>query len=125
MKLVYEELTKKIIGLAIDVHKELGPGLLENSYKQCLAYELSKENINFQMEIICPVIYKGIQINCGYRIDILVDNKVIIELKCVDKLKPVHEAQILTYMKLSKITVGLLINFNEKLLKNGIKRLIL
>ena len=92
MKLVFEELTEKIIGLAIDVHKELGPGLLENTYKQCLAYELNKSNISFQLEVNCPITYKEVQISCGFRIDLLVDDKIIIELKCVDKIMPIHEA---------------------------------
>jgi GxxExxY protein len=125
MELIFEELTEKIIGLAIEVHKELGPGLLENTYKQCLAYELKKSNINFQLEVNCPIIYKDVQISCGYRIDFLVDDKIIMELKCVDKILPIHEAQLLTYLKLYNKEVGLLINFNEKLLKNGIKRMII
>ncbi|HOV15004.1 MAG TPA: GxxExxY protein [Spirochaetota bacterium] len=125
MNYLYNELTEKIIGLSISVHKELGPGLLENVYKQCLAYELSKANIDFQLEVECPVFYKDIKINCGYRIDILVENKIILELKSVDKLIPVYDSQLLTYMKLFKLKLGLLINFNEKILKDGIKRLIL
>jgi GxxExxY protein len=125
MKLVFEELTEKIIGLAIEVHKELGPGLLENTYKQCLAYELKKSDISFQLEVNCPIIYKEVQISCGFRIDLLVEDKIIIELKCVDKIIPIHEAQLLTYLKLYNKRVGLLINFNEKLLKDGIKRMII
>ena len=125
MKLVFEELTEKIIGLAIEVHKELGPGLLENTYKQCLAYELKKANISFQLEVNCPIIYKEVHISCGFRIDLLVEDKIIIELKCVDKIMPIHEVQLLTYLKLYKKKVGLLINFNEKLLKDGIKRMII
>jgi GxxExxY protein len=125
MKLIFEELTEKIIGLAIEVHKELGPGLLENTYKQCLAYELSKSNIAFLMELSCPVIYKDIQISCGYRIDLLVEDKIIVELKSIDKLTALHEAQLLTYLKLYKKQVGLLINFNERLLKDGVKRFVL
>lgn len=125
MKLILEELTEKIIGLAIEVHKALGPGLLENTYKQCLAYELTNANIDFQLEINCPITYKDIQIPCGFRIDILVEDKIILELKSVDKIAPIHEAQLLTYLKLFKKKVGLIINFNEKYLKNGIKRMIL
>lgn len=121
----FDELSKKVIGCAIEVHKQLGPGLLENTYKQCLAFELSQIGINFQLEAELPVVYKNVKINCGYRIDVLVENQIIIELKSVDSLKPVHEAQILTYMKLSNINIGLLINFNEKLLKSGIKRFVL
>ena len=125
MDLVFEELTERIIGLAIIVHKELGPGLLENTYKQCLAYELKKANIKFQLEVNCPIIYKEVQISCGFRIDLLVEDKIVIELKCVDKIIPIHEAQLLTYMKLLNKRVGLVINFNEKLLKDGIKRMII
>ncbi len=121
----FDELSNKFIGLAIEVHKELGPGLLENTYKQCLAYELSHAKINFQVEAELPVQYKNLRISCGYRIDLLIENQLIIELKSVDKIHPIHEAQILTYMKLSKIGIGLLINFNEKILKDGIKRFVL
>lgn len=121
----FDHLSHKVIGLAIEVHRELGPGLLENTYKQCLAYELSHANIEFKLEAELPVQYKNMRIPCGYRIDLLVKNRLIIELKCVDKIHPVHEAQILTYMKLSKIDIGLLINFNERILKNGIKRFVL
>ena len=121
----FDELSKKVIGLAIEVHRELGPGLLENTYKQCLAYELSHAEINFQIEVELPVKYKNILISCGYRIDLLIENTLIIELKSVDKIIPIHEAQLLTYMKLSGIKVGLLMNFNEIVLKDGIKRFIL
>ncbi len=121
----FDELSKNVIGLAIDVHKELGPGLLENTYKQCLAYELSHANIKFQIEAELPVLYKTIRIACGYRIDLLIEDKLIIELKCVDDIHPIHEAQLLTYMKLAKIKTGLLINFNKKKLKDGIKRFVL
>ena len=121
----FDELSNKVIGLAIEVHRELGPGLLENTYKQCLAHELSQTKINFQMEVELPVIYKNIRISCGYRIDLLIENKIIVELKSVDKILPIHEAQLLTYMKLANIKTGLLINFNEKILKNGIKRFVL
>lgn len=123
--LKHSNLTEKIIGLAIEVHKELGPGLLENTYKQCLAYELKNNDIQFQLEVNLPVKYKEVQISCGYRIDMLIDDKIIIELKNVEKIIPIHEAQPLTYMKLSNKKIGLLINFNEELLKKGIKRLIL
>ena len=121
----FDELSNKVIGLAIEVHKQLGPGLLENTYKQCLAYELNQAGIRFQMEVEIPVEYKDIRISCGYRIDLIMENKLIIELKSVDKLHSVHEAQILTYMKLAKIKIGLLMNFNEKILKEGIKRFVL
>ncbi len=121
----FDDLSNKVIGLALEVHKNLGPGLLENTYKQCLAYELSKAGINFNLECEIPIKYKEIQISCGYRIDILVENKLIIELKSVEKIIPIHEAQILIYMKLSNKGIGLLINFNEKLLKNGIQRFVI
>ena len=121
----FDELSRKVIGLSIEVHRELGPGLLENTYKQCLAYELSPAGINFQMEVELPVKYKNILISCGYRIDLLIENNLIIELKSVDKIIPIHEAQLLTYMKLSGIKVGLLMNFNEIVLKDGIKRFVL
>lgn len=121
----FDVLSNRVIGLAIEVHKELGPGLLENTYKQCLAYELGRANIPFLMEAELPVSYKDTRISCGYRIDLLVDKTLIIELKCVDKIHPVHEAQLLTYMKLSGVGIGLLINFNEKLLKRGVRRFVL
>ena len=121
----FDELSKKVIGCSIEVHKQLGPGLLENTYKQCLAYELSQLGIKFQIEAELPVVYKNVKINCGYCIDILIENKLIIELKSVQSLLPIHDAQILTYMKLSNIKTGLLINFNEKLLKYGIKRFVI
>jgi GxxExxY protein len=123
--MVFDELSKRVIGLSLEVHKNLGPGLLESSYKQCLAYELSKADIAYISEYELPINYKGIQITNGYRIDILIENKIIIELKSVERINPIHEAQILTYMKLSNIKIGLLINFNEKLLKDGIKRFVL
>jgi len=121
----FDELSHKVIGLAIEVHMELGPGLLENTYKQCLAYELSKAGIKFRMESDLPVVYKEICISCGYRIDLLIEEKLIVELKSVEDLHPIHEAQLLTYMKLGKINAGLLINFNKKRLKDGIKRFVL
>ena len=121
----FDELSNKIIGLALDVHRELGPGLLESTYQQCLAYELSKAEIKFELEKEVHVKYKNVKLDCGYRIDLLVDNKLILELKCVEKLLPIHEAQILTYMKLANIKIGLLINFNVMMLKNGIKRFVL
>lgn len=125
MENLNSELTKKVIGLALQVHRELGPGLLESAYKECLAYELSKSDIQFQLEVRCPVVYKEMKIDCGYRIDILIEDKLILELKSVAGLQPIHEAQLLTYLRLSNKKIGLLINFNEKLLKNGIKRLVL
>jgi GxxExxY protein len=121
----FDELSKKVIGLAIEVHRELGPGLLENTYKQCLAYELNQAKIKFQMEVELPVKYKNILISCGYRIDMLIENKLILELKSVDSILPVHKAQLITYMKLSGIKIGILMNFNEQVLKDSIKRFVL
>ena len=121
----FDELSNRVIGLAIEVHRELGPGLLENTYKQCLAYELSQARIKFQMEAELPVQYKKMRISCGYRINLLIENKLIVDLKSVDEIHPIHEAQLLTYMKLVKIKIGLLMNFNENILKNGIKRFVL
>ncbi len=117
-----DALTGEVIGCAIEVHRQFGPGLLETTYQQCLAHELNQKKINFKLEHQLPVIYKGIKIDCGYRIDMLVENQLIIELKAVETLKGIHEAQLLTYMKLSQIHTGLLINFNVNLLKTGIKR---
>ncbi|MBN1927745.1 MAG: GxxExxY protein [Prolixibacteraceae bacterium] len=116
------EITEKIIGCAIEVHRNLGPGLLESAYEECLAYELRNIGLFVERQKAVPVIYKEIKLDCGYRIDILVENSVIIELKSVDALNPIHEAQILTYLKFAEKQIGLLINFNVTLLKNGLKR---
>ena len=115
-------ITETIIGCAIKVHKELGPGLLESAYEECLVYELKQAGLNAERQVPIPVVYKDIKLECGYRADVLVENKVIVELKTVDAIAPVHEAQILTYLKFAKKEVGLLINFNVTILKNGIKR---
>ena len=114
--------TGKVIGCAIEVHRVLGPGLLESTYQQCLARELHLNGIAFKLEHPLPVEYKGIRLDCGYRIDILVENRLIIELKAVEAVKGIHKAQLLTYMKLSKLDTGLLINFNVKKLKDEIQR---
>jgi GxxExxY protein len=116
------EITGKIIGCAIEVHKRLGPGLLESAYEECLSYELIKNGLNIKRQQPTPVVHKEIKLECGYRIDILVENSFVIELKVVDEFNPVHEAQILTYMKFSNKSIGLLINFNVTILRNGIKR---
>jgi GxxExxY protein len=121
----FDELSRDVIGCAIEVHRCLGPGLLESSYRQCLAYELSKAKLSFQMELPLPLNYKEILLDCGYRIDLLVRNELIIEIKSVEALLPIHQAQILTYMRLSKIPIGLLINFNVTKLRNGLKRFVL
>jgi GxxExxY protein len=116
------EITGKIIGCAIEVHKILGPGLLESAYEECLAFELVKTGLNIKRQQPTPVVYKEIKLECGYRIDILVENLVVLELKSIDELNPVHEAQMLTYMKFANKSIGLLINFNVVLLTSGIKR---
>ena len=121
----FDKLSNQIIGCAIEVHKHLGPGLLESTYEQCLAYELKKSNLSFKLQFPLPVEYKGIKLDCGYRIDMLVGNKVIVELKSVDSILPIHQAQLLTYMKLSGLGIGLLMNFNVKYMKTGIKRMVL
>ena len=118
------KITEKIIGCAIEVHRYLGPGLLESAYEECLVFELKKEGLIVERQKPVPVVYKDIKLECGYRIDILVENKVVVVLKVVDAINPVHEAQILTYMKFSDKRIGLLINFNVTVLKNGIKRFV-
>ena len=123
MNLSSNSLSEKIIGVAIDVHGELGPGLLESTYEACLAYELNTKNIKFERQVSIPINYKNSVIHeNAYRIDFLVEKEIIIEVKAVEMLVKVHESQLLTYMRLSKIHVGLLINFNVPLLRNGIKR---
>ena len=119
------ELSNKIIGLAIKVHRALGPGLLESSYQECLCYELAVAGFLVEREKALPLIYEEVKLDIGYRIDILVDNKIIIEIKAVESITDVHIAQVLSYLKLSNNRIGLLINFNVKLLKDGIKRLVL
>ncbi len=119
------KLSKEVIGCALEVHKNLGPGLLESTYEQCLAYELGLARIPFKSQQPIPVLYKDIKLDCGYRVDLLVDRELIVELKSVDKILPIHQAQLLTYMKLANISVGLLINFNVTVLKNGITRMVL
>ncbi len=117
-----DALTGKIIGCAIEVHRALGPGLLESAYEQCLARELSLNDLPFRLQVPVAIEYKEVQLDCGFRIDLLVDEQVIIELKSIEKTLPIHEAQLLTYMKLASIGKGLLINFNVKRLVDGIRR---
>lgn len=121
----FEELTRKIIGASIEVHKSLGPGLLESAYEECLFYELTQHGLKVERQKPVPVIYKEIKLDYGYRIDLLVEDTVIVELKSIDTFAPVHEAQILTYMKFANKKIGLLINFNVTVLKNGLKRYVL
>jgi len=116
------QITEKVIACAIEVHKRLGPGLLESVYEECLSYELMSAGLAIERQVPVPVVYKEIKLECGYRIDILVERTVLIELKAIEAFAPVHEAQILTYMKFAKKSIGLLINFNVTLLKDGIKR---
>ncbi|MFN8283412.1 MAG: GxxExxY protein [Chitinophagales bacterium] len=118
------QITDVIIGCSIEIHKQLGPGLLESAYKECLFYELKSYGFDVKREISMPVVYKEVTLDHGYRIDLLVENKVVVELKTVDFLMDVHKAQLLTYLKLGNYKLGLLINFNETLLKDGIKRII-
>lgn len=121
---VINNITETIIGAAMAVHRELGPGLLESTYEACLTYELAKRGLAVEQQKELPVKYGGVKLDCGYRIDLLVEEKVIVELKAVERLQPIHIAQVLSYLKLSSCNVGLLINFNVKLLKDGIRRLI-
>ncbi len=120
-----EALTGLIIRAAIEVHKYLGPGLLESAYEECLCYELSELRVPIERQKLLPVCYKGMQLDSVYRIDLLVNDKVLVELKSVEKVLPVHEAQLLTYLRLTGIKTGLLLNFNVPLMKDGIKRFIL
>ncbi len=119
------DLTNQIIGAAIAVHRELGPGLLESAYEACLAFELAKRGLRVEQQKPLPVHYQGVDLDCGYRIDLLVEERVIVELKAVERLEPIHNAQLLSYLKLSGLRLGLLINFNVLVLKNGIKRIAL
>jgi GxxExxY protein len=118
------ELSNKIIGIAIELHKVLGPGLLESAYENALAHDLAQLGLEIKQQVPMPFIYREIKLDVGYRVDIIVDNKVIIEVKSVEIIAPVHFAQVLTYLKLSGLKLGLLINFNSKLLKNGIHRIV-
>jgi GxxExxY protein len=118
------EITEKIIGLAIEIHRVLGPGLLENAYKECLFYKIREAGLLVEKEKTLPLKYEGVNLDCGYRIDLLVENKIVVELKSVEKLHSVHLAQVLTYLKLGDFKIGLLINFDVLVLKDGIKRVI-
>lgn len=118
------ELSYKIIGTALELHKNLGPGLLESTYESALAYDLREAGLTVKQQVAMPFIYKEMKMNVGYRLDLVVENKIIIEIKSIENLAPVHFAQTLTYLRLSKMKLGLLINFNTKLLKNGIHRIV-
>lgn len=119
-----DAISYKIIGLAIEVHKQLGPGLLESAYQECLCYEIKKSGLSVEKQKALPIIYKDIKLDHGYRIDLLIENKVVVELKTVEAFSEVHFAQVITYLKLGNYPLGLLINFNSKVLKNNVKRFI-
>lgn len=119
-----DHITRLIIGACIEVHRRLGPGLMESVYEECLCYELSQLGLSFQRQVHLPVTYKGIKLDCGYKMDVVVEDAVVLELKTVEHLLPVHSAQLLTYLKLSGKKVGLLLNFNETILRRGLKRLV-
>jgi GxxExxY protein len=121
-KLKHEELTEQIIGAAIEVHKALGPGLLEGVYEECLCHEFRLRNLIFERQLLVPVVYKGVTLDCGYRLDLVVADSVILELKSIERILPIHEAQVLTYMRLLSKSVGFIINFNVPVLRNGIVR---
>ena len=124
MKAAINSITESIISAAIAVHRELGPGLLESAYESCLVYELLQQGLTVERQKALPVTYRGVKIDCGYRIDLLVEDAVIVELKAVESIEPIHEAQLLSYLKLSGYQIALLINFNVRMLKQGIKRLV-
>jgi GxxExxY protein len=120
-----EDLTSQVIGGAIEVHRELGPGLLESAYEECFCHELSVRRISFRRQVPFPVCYKSVRLDCGYRADLIVDNRVVVELKAIDSLTELHKAQLLTYLRITGMKVGLLFNFNTEVLKNGMVRLVL
>jgi GxxExxY protein len=117
-------LSSKIIGAAIEVHKALGPGLLESAYEECISRELSLQNLSFERQKLLSVVYKGMSLDCGYRLDIVVENAIILELKSCEKIEPIHKAQLLTYLKLSGLSLGLLLNFNVTVMRDGIVRIV-
>ena len=120
---INDPLTERIIGLAIEVHRALGPGLLESAYEDCLCYELGEAGIEFERQLVLPVVYKSVTLKGSYRLDIVAEREVILEIKAVESLLPIHQAQVLTYLKLSKLSTGLLMNFNSAVLKDGLRRL--
>jgi GxxExxY protein len=120
----FDELLERVIGVCIEVHRHLGPGLLESAYEECLCHELSLAGVKFERQKPLPISYKGVKLDCGYRLDVVAEGSLIVELKTVDQLLPIHEAQLLTYLKLSGIALGLLINFNVPTLKQGLKRIV-
>jgi len=118
-------LTERVIGLAIEVHRHLGPGLLESAYEECLCYELATHDIEFARQVPLPITYKEIKLDCGYRMDLVIDQSLVIEVKAIERLNPIHDAQLLTYLRLSGHRIGLLMNFHAILLKDGLRRLML
>ena len=119
------QLTGQVIGAAIEVHRALGPGLLESAYEECLCWELNEVGLQVRRQVPLAVVYKTVRLDCGYRMDLVVENRLIVELKTVETLLPIHEAQLLTYLKLTAIRTGLLLNFNVSVLRDGIKRMVL
>lgn len=119
-----DQITRRIIGAAIEVHKNLGPGLLESAYQACLAFELRERGFNVEEQKPLPVVYKQVKLDCGYRMDLLVENAIVVEVKAIEQITPIHEAQLLSYLRLSGRTVGLLVNFHVRVLKNGLKRIV-
>lgn len=125
-KLLHEELTERVIGAAIEVHRALGPGLLESAYEECLCHEFHLRNLTFQRQVPLPVSYKGVNLDCGYRVDLIAEGEIVLELKCIEHILPLHEAQLLTYLKLLNKRVGLIMNFHvATLARGGIVRKIL
>jgi len=120
-----DALTSRVIGLAMEVHRALGPGLLESAYEECLCYELASHGIRFDRQVPLPVIYKSVRLDCAYRLDLAIEDMLVAELKTVERILPVHEAQLLTYLRLSGRTTGLILNFHVAVLKDGIRRLVL
>ncbi|MBW1824776.1 MAG: GxxExxY protein [Deltaproteobacteria bacterium] len=118
------KITETIIGVAINVHRALGPGLLESAYEACMVYDLAQAGLKIEQQKPLPIVYRGVKLECAYRLDLMVENEVIVEIKSVEKLLPIHQAQLMSYLKLSDCKVGLLINFNVKILRNGIKRVV-
>ena len=121
----FDDLSRRVIGLAIEVHRELGPGLLESIYEECLCHELSEAGVAFQRQLPVPVVDKGCRLECGYRLDLLIDNQFIVEIKAVEKLLPLYQARLLTYLRLMEMKTGLLLNFNSPVLREGIRRMVL
>ncbi|OHC07472.1 MAG: GxxExxY protein [Planctomycetes bacterium RIFOXYD2_FULL_41_16] len=118
------KITETIIGAAIDVHRALGPGLLESAYEACMVYDLIQVGMKVEQQKPLPVVYRGVKLECGYRLDLMIENEVVVEIKSIDKLLPIHKAQLMSYLKLADCKVGLLINFNVELLKDGIQRVV-